>query len=338
MRISFGGGGSELSPYVETFGGAVLSASIGIYAHATISVTENLKGVSVISQELGTSYKTLEILTEELASVPKEFRLALACIRHIFQVHEIEPIQGLEITTGSEAPVGSGLGSSSVLTVAILQALTDLLDISWTQTRLAREAHHVERTLLGLSGGLQDHYAAAFGGINFIEFTKQKEGLVNPVRLDRSVINALESSLILFYTGTSRDSSQIIESQNRSLANNPVENTKIFDEMKKLASLMRSSLEKGDIENLGNLLHSSWMLKKSTDAKISNRSIDQTYEEALALGAYGGKISGAGGGGFMMILVPPRLKIRIANELKDGDSIVFPTNLVKRGAESWRSN
>jgi D-glycero-alpha-D-manno-heptose-7-phosphate kinase len=337
MRISFGGGGSELSPYVDNFGGAVLSASIGIYAHVTILKERKTSGVSFTSQELGTSLRNIDIESTELLSVPNEFRLSFACMKHVLQINGLKQIEGLHIITGSEAPVGSGLGSSSVLTVAILKALGDILEINWTQTQLAKEAHKVERVSLGLAGGLQDHYAAAFGGINFIEFTKEKEGLVNPIRLDRSTVNAIESSLILLYTGTSRDSSQIIEAQNASLITNPEENTKIFHELKETALLMKKSIEDGNIEQLGKLLHKSWILKKSSSSKISNKKIDETYESALKLGAYGGKISGAGGGGFMMLLVPPNLKIKIAKALKVEEAIVFPTNLVKMGAESWRS-
>lgn len=338
MRISFGGGGSELSPYVDNFGGAVLSASIGIYAHVTILKESNSFGVSFTSQELGTTIKNLDIESTELVSVPDEFRLSIACMKHVLLLRGLKQIDGLHIITGSEAPVGSGLGSSSVLTVAILKALGDLLEIDWTQTQLAKEAYAVERVSLGLAGGLQDHYAAAFGGINFIEFTKEKEGLVNPIRLDRSTINALESSLILLYTGTSRDSSEIIEAQNASLITNPEENTHIFHELKKTAVLMKKSIENGNIEQLGEQLHKSWILKKSSSSKITNQKINETYEAALQLGAYGGKISGAGGGGFMMLLVPPNLKIKIAKALKAEEAIVFPTNLVNMGAESWRSN
>jgi D-glycero-alpha-D-manno-heptose-7-phosphate kinase len=337
MRISFGGGGSELSPYVDNFGGAVLSASIGIYAHVTILKESESLGVSFTSQEIGTSLKNIDIESTELTSVPNEFRLSFACMKHVFLLRGLKQLDGLHIITGSEAPVGSGLGSSSVLTVAILKALGDLLEINWTQTQLAKEAHTVERVSLGLAGGLQDHYAAAFGGINFIEFTRDKEGLVNPIRLDRSILNALESSLILLYTGTSRDSSQIIEAQNASLITNPEENIKIFHELKETAVAMKKSIENGNIEQLGKQLHKSWILKKSSSSKITNQKIDETYQTALRLGAYGGKISGAGGGGFMMLLVPPNLKITIAKALKVEEAIVFPTNLVKIGAESWRS-
>jgi D-glycero-alpha-D-manno-heptose-7-phosphate kinase len=338
MRLSFGGGGSELSPYVDNFGGAVLSASIGLYAHVTILKESNSLGVSFTSQELGTSLKNVDIEDTEMVSVPDEFRLSFACIRHVLRFRGLKRIDGLHIVTGSEAPVGSGLGSSSVLTVAILKALGDLFETNWTQTQLAKEAHTVERISLGLAGGLQDHYAAAFGGVNFIEFTKEKEGLVNPVRLDRSKVNALESSLILLYTGTSRDSSQIIEAQNASLITNPEKNINIFHELKETAVLMKKSIENGDIEQLGKYLHHSWILKKSSSNKITNKKIDETYEAALQLGAYGGKISGAGGGGFMMLLVPPSLKIKIAKALRSEEAIVFPTNFVKMGAESWRSN
>lgn len=337
MRISFGGGGSELSPYVDNFGGAVLSASIGIYAHVTIRKESNSSGVSFTSQELGTSLKSIDFENTELISVPDEFRLSFACMKQALLLRGLKQIDGLHIITGSEAPVGSGLGSSSVLTVAILKALDNLLEMNWTQTQLAREAHTVERVSLGLAGGLQDHYAAAFGGVNFIEFTKEKEGLVNPINLDRSTVNALESSLILLYTGTSRNSSQIIEAQNASLIKNPEENNKIFHDLKENAVLMKKSIENGNIEQLGKLLHNSWILKKSSSSKITNQKIDETYETALQLGAYGGKISGAGGGGFMMLLVPPNLKITIAKALKVEEAIVFPTNLVKMGAESWRS-
>lgn len=337
MRISFGGGGTELSPYVDQSGGCVLSATIGIYAHVSIKKNDSKFSLKITSQDNNDSLELTEIYRTEPKQVHKSFRLVVACLHYIQTKYNFTFPLGIEIVTGSEAPEGSGLGASSVLTVAILKALTSAANINLTQTELAKSAYVVERELLGLAGGLQDHYAAAFGGLNFVEFNKNKQAQVNPLNLHPAIISELESSLILLYTGTSRESAQIIEAQQKTLVNNQKEVSAIFDEIARLAEQMRIALQAGNIKKLGLYLHQSWTLKKATNENISTNQIDLLYQQALSLGAYGGKISGAGGGGFMMILCPPEFKISIARKLHQNEAVLFPSNLVSHGAQAWTS-
>ena len=332
MRISFGGGGTELSPYVETYGGCVLSSSIGIYAHAKISFDRNTSGIVVISQESGETLTIENLDVLDLSQCPTRLRIASACLKYFSSRLGHQIPGGLVVETGSEAPIGSGLGASSVLTVAIVNALQTLFAIHMIKNQIAEVAYDVERNMLGLSGGLQDHYPAVYGGINFIEFNQEKRASIQPLDLTNSEISYLESSLLLVYCGKSRDSAKIIEAQTKEMNGNNSSVVNLFHEIKEIAHKMRVSLLKSDLQEFGRLLDESWKLKKSTNSIVSNSLIDSLYDTVKNQGAFGGKLSGAGGGGFLMFLVPPEKKIKIIQEINGKNSIVFPSNLVSSGA------
>jgi D-glycero-alpha-D-manno-heptose-7-phosphate kinase len=333
MRISFGGGGTELSPYVETFGGCVLSSAIGIYAHVRIGFDNSASGIVIKSQETGEAITIENLENLDLTLCPNSLRLASACLKYFYTQLACEIPRGLVLVTGSEAPIGSGLGASSVLTVSIVNALQSLFSMHMHKNQIAEVAHTIEREVLGLSGGLQDHYPAVYGGINFIEFSKEKKASIQPLDLTSAEVSFLESSLLLVYCGKSRDSAKIIEAQSEAVQKKNSLTVDYFHEIKLIAHKMRVSLSKSDLPELGRLLDASWELKKSTNSEISNSLIDSLYEKVKSEGAYGGKVSGAGGGGFLMFIVPPEKKIEISLRISGRDSIVFPSNLVSNGAQ-----
>lgn len=335
MRISFGGGGTELSPYVEEHGGFVVSATLGIYAQCSLSPRDDSDlNVSLYSQETGESMLwPFDAPESELESVPNSLRLPAACLLFL-QQQGFRLTQPLRLISGSEAPRGSGLGASSVLTVAILKALDEHLKLRWSPSELAHCAYLVERKLLRLYGGLQDQYSAAYGGVNSISFHPQGAVSVEPLRLSPAEIDHLESSLILLYTGQSRESAHIVEKQRQALNNNErVLNS--FHELKAIASDVRIALQSGDMRELGKLLHESWILKSGTAEGISNDLIDTLYQRALDLGCYGGKISGAGGGGFLLLVVPSESRIGIGLQLQNPGNVLFPVRFDSRGARAW---
>ena len=338
LRISFGGGGSEIPPYVDEFGGVVFSSTISMFATTCLTVGEHDNRLAVHSQESLVSHYVTEDIKDfsEILGLPKENQLGISCAWYIENIMKVNLPRNISIWTSSDAPQGSGLGTSSVMSVSILKAFDQLLKLNFSQNHLARTAFEIERQILKLSGGLQDHYAAAYGGLNFIKFDKNRTASVMPLNLNPNQRAQLESSLLLIYTGTSRESGSIIELQQESMRLN---NSPIIQELhtqKVLAEQMFRAVTNGSMERLGKLMDESWNIKKNLAPSISNSSIDALYSRSLELGAFGGKISGAGGGGFLLLVVPPNQKYSIFNQLKNLDVIQFPISLEQTGAISWQ--
>jgi D-glycero-alpha-D-manno-heptose-7-phosphate kinase len=331
MRLSFGGGGTELSPYVDKNGGCVLSSAIGLYATALFGINPRNKGVTLNSQESSITEYFDDIKSFDLTNGHSSLRLSIACIQYFIDAFAISMPRGLTLTTGSDAPIGSGLGASSVLTVAIVGGLQFLFGLNFKKNEIINVAQKIERELLGLSGGLQDHYPAVYGGLNFIDFNMKKEATVQPIDLDSGDLSYLEASLLLVYSGQSRSGAKIIDQQTKSVAAQENSSIQNFHDLRLIAEEMRISLSRLDLPTFGSLLDKSWKLKKATSPEVTNEKIDFLYNLAKSLGAYGGKVSGAGGGGFMIFLVPPDRKITIAESILTPDTILFPTNLVSTG-------
>jgi D-glycero-alpha-D-manno-heptose-7-phosphate kinase len=334
MRISLAGGGTELSPYVDNHGGCVLSVAIGVYAHAHLA-TDNLSSTNI---RLKSQETAEELIFEELPSVnlqecPKNLKLPLATLKYFNEILGLDVGRGFSLTVGSEAPIGSGLGASSVLTVAIVNALQNWLGLNWSKAKIVEVSYYVERRLLNLNGGLQDHYPAIYGGINLIEFDQFKKGSVNQVKLLKNEIGFLESSLLLIYSGISRDSGRIIEDQTNSNQDSATDTEEIFHQLKSLVEKMRKALLNQNMEEMGRILSASWDLKKASSALVSNERLDNLYDVVMSAGAYGGKISGAGGGGFMIFVVPAERKVEISSKINTGDVIIFPTHISIPGAQ-----
>jgi D-glycero-alpha-D-manno-heptose-7-phosphate kinase len=234
--------------------------------------------------------------------------------------------------------MGSGLGASSTLVVAILKAYCEWLGIGLDDYELAGTAFHIERVEAGLNGGRQDQYAAAFGGFNFMEFGSNGHVLVNPLRIKDWVVSELESSMILFYTGKSRSSAAIIDEQKRNVELNNTDAINGMHQLKIDAVRMKESLLRGKFSELYSILQTSWEAKKHLAHNIHTERIDALYCKAMASGAHCAKLSGAGGGGFMMFLVDPTLKRKVTQALRSlyDDGVVFTAHFTYSGAQAWR--
>lgn len=325
VRISFGGGGSDVTHYFSEGSGAVINATVSIYSHATMKVADDLS-VAIHSQDLGGSLKAKNL--EEALSRPGAFGLILAVLR------VINPKFGFEIYLHSDFPVGSGLGGSAALTAAMLGCFNMLRHDRWDRHELAEIAFQAERLHFGIAGGWQDQYATVFGGFNFLEFGS-KENIVNPIRVHADTVRELEESLILCDTGIIHHSGDIHKDQKNTMSSELIK--KMVKENVALTYNIRDFLLRGQLENFGKALHETWQLKRNFSEMISNESIDKIYNGALKHGALGGKLLGAGGGGFFIFYVPPFKKHDLLNYLKRKGLLVQPFRFEPDGLQSWTS-
>lgn len=241
------------------------------------------------------------------------------------------------MTTYSDAPAGSGLGSSSTMVVAILKAFVEWLNLPLGEYDIANLAYEIERHDIGLSGGKQDQYAATFGGFNFIEFYEHDRVIVNPLRIKNWIMDELESSMVLFFTGVSRESAKIIDEQKRNIATRKMKSIQAMHEIKEDASTMKEALLKGDIMKFATILGKTWDAKKRMANSISNPHIEAVYTIAMQAGAYAGKVSGAGGGGFMMFVVDPAKRLDVVTALNSlGKGEVMRFHFMTDGSKSWK--
>ena len=297
FRVSFGGGGSDLPSYYRKFAGCVLSASINKYIYLDIHPFFDERRIQ------------LKYSRTENVDAP-------GLIKHpIFRsVLDRFSLSGVELTSTADIPSGTGLGSSSSFTVALLQCVYAHMGVHRSKAALANEACEIEIGELGSPIGKQDQYAAAFGGLNFIRFEPDDSVFVEPVTLSREKISEFNSRLVMFYTGITRDSNEILEEQGRAMeaGNGRVET---MHKMVRVAGDMRACLQQGCLDPFGELLHESWLLKRSLCDQISNQRIDDLYELARSAGALGGKILGAGGGGFLLLYCPPEKQPSLLQKL-----------------------
>jgi D-glycero-alpha-D-manno-heptose-7-phosphate kinase len=332
LRLGLAGGGTDVSPFCDEHGGYVLNATIDMYAFASLEHLEEPR-VEFEAVDFGKTFSG-----DATAKLDTSGPLALHCgvyNRIVNQFCNGKPF-GVRLKTHSDAPPGSGLGSSSTMVVAIVQAYVEALKLPLGEYEVARLAYDIERIDLGLSGGRQDQYAATFGGFNFMEFNAGERVLVNPLRVKPWIINELESSLMLFYTGVSRSSAAIIDRQIHNMNQPTQTSTDAFLALKQEAVEMKAALLKGDFRIFVESMRRGWDSKKLTASGISNPLIDEVYERALAAGAQVGKISGAGGGGFMMFFVDPALRPHVARALKGLDGQAFGFHFINYGSQSWR--
>jgi D-glycero-alpha-D-manno-heptose-7-phosphate kinase len=333
LRLGLAGGGTDVSPFCDVYGGAVLNATISWYAYATISPAPKGKLIfrAVDRQE--------EVELDATPNLPLCDPLSLH--RGVYRriVHDFNhgaPIS-VCISTHADVPAGSGLGSSSTMVVAMIEAFKEFLALPLGEYDVARLAFEIERHDLALKGGRQDQYAATFGGINFMEFGGDGHVIVNPLRIRPSILAELEASLVLYFTGVSRESAAIIEDQTNVLQHGQEESLEAMHELKRDAIAMKELLLKGDIPAVGKVLARSWEAKKRTSKRISNELIERAHSVALSSGAYAGKVSGAGGGGFMMFLVDPARRPSVVRALSAEDGHVMTCHFTKSGAIAWRA-
>lgn len=333
LRLGLAGGGTDVSPYSEQFGGHVLNVTIDKYAYATLAPA--LAGtVELVASDTGASW--VGLAASALEHHPGLSLHVGVYNRVVRDFRGGEPLS-ISITTHSEAPPGSGLGSSSAMVVTILQAFCEYLALPLGEYDIARLAYEIERIDLAMAGGKQDQYAAAFGGMNFMEFHRDQV-IVNPLRIKQHIKAELESSLVLFYTGVSRESAKIIAEQTAHMAHGDKKPLEAMHKVKAEASEMKEAVLKGDWEAFAHSMRKGWEEKKKLAHSISNSSIDEIYSAAISAGALAGKVSGAGGGGFMMFFVELAKRPAVMRRLGDFNGQVFTCNITEYGAHSWRKN
>jgi len=327
LRISFGGGGTDVSPYPEEKGGAILSTTIDKYAYCTL-VERKDDSINVKSLDY-------DVVTKYHVNDEVKYDGKLDLVKAAIKVLEVK--NGFNLFLHSDAPPGSGLGTSSALVVALVGAFKQWLKLPLTDYGIAELAYHIEREEAGIKGGKQDQYAATFGGFNFIEFLG-KTTVVNPLRIKRDTLNELEYRLMLCYTGETRLSAGIIEDQVSSYIQKKDDVILALEETKSLASNMKNALLLGKLNEFGLLLHEAWCCKKRFSAKMTEPRIDELYEVARQNGAIGGKLLGAGGGGYLLLLCEFDKWHIVAERLEGMGGKIVNFTFDLRGMQSWEVN
>lgn len=329
LRIGLAGGGTDLDVYCDVYGGYVLNTTISLYMHCTI---EEINENKIIFEALDID-KKLEIQSEKELTLDGEMNFFKAIYNRIIKDFNLEPLS-FKLTTFSDVPSGSGLGGSSTLVVAIIKSFVEWLNLPLGEYDIAKLAFEIEREDIGIIGGAQDQYAATFGGFNFMEFYDKKRVIVNPLRVKNWIIDELEESMVLYFTNITREASQI-EQEKKSLLDNK-SSLEAMHEVKEDATLMKEALLTGNIKDFAKILGKSWAAKKRVSSSISNSEIDRVYNLAMECGAYSGKVSGAGGGGFMFFMVEPTKKLQLVKELNKQQGEVINFHFVKDGTKGWR--
>lgn len=335
LRLGFAGGGTDVAPYCDLHGGHVMNAAIDKYAYVTVDRAPG-GGLELVALDRDAAIRCApDALPPPREAAPQLQLLAGVYARIVRDFLDGRP-QPLRIRTYSDAPPGSGLGSSSTLVVALVTALAEYFQLPLGEYEVAHLAWEIERNDLQLSGGKQDQYAAAFGGFNFMEF-HQDRTIVNPLRIKDWVRAELEASLLLYFTGVSRESARIIDEQARNAAAGSATPLDAMHRLKLEAVQMKEALLKGDLDGFAASLQAGWQAKKRMAASISNPGIDAVEASAVANGAVATKISGAGGGGFMMFMCDPADRVRLSRALLAHGGSLLDFHFNKQGAVAWRT-
>jgi D-glycero-alpha-D-manno-heptose-7-phosphate kinase len=332
LRLGLAGGGTDVSPYCDLHGGLVLNATIDKYAYAVLA-PGNDGSLTLVAADRQEAWHG-----EATAEIPLDGQLDLhkgVYNRIVREFNGGRPLP-LTLTTHTDAPPGSGLGSSSTLVVAMVKAFVEWLNLPLGEYDIARLAYEIERKDVGLSGGRQDQYAATFGGFNFMEFHPQERVVVNPLRIKSWIISELEASLLLYFGGVSRDSARIIDEQTRNVAQQDSGAIEATHALKQEAIAMKESLLKGDFDGLVASMEAGWAAKKRMAKSISNPQIEQSYSLAKDAGMRAGKISGAGGGGFMMLLVDPVRRMDVIRALSTTQGQIYNCHFTEIGTQGWK--
>jgi D-glycero-alpha-D-manno-heptose-7-phosphate kinase len=330
LRLGLAGGGTDVAPYSDLYGGAILNATISMYAYATIEPRTDGKIIlSSIDKDLELTLESTEIL-----QLDGKLDLIKGIYNRVVKDFEQRPLS-FKLTTYVDAPPGSGLGTSSTLVVAILGAFTEWLKLPLGEYDLAHLAHEIERNDLNMAGGKQDQYAATFGGVNFMEFHKDDKVIVNPLRIRSKYLNELSHNMVLYFTGTSRLSSTIIEAQSRNVIADNKSSIEAMHQLKRQAVMMKEAILKGELEKIGEILDFGWQNKKRMADDISNPMIDEIYLAARKAGASGGKISGAGGGGFMVFYCPDNTRNNVVKVLENFGGQIKRYEFTNGGLSTW---
>jgi D-glycero-alpha-D-manno-heptose-7-phosphate kinase len=323
VRISFGGGGSDLTYFFEGEDGAVINTTISLYSHAVLKLRDDHK-VRIHSKDLDDSLEA-ENLSSAL-KIPGKFGLIQAILKLV------HPDFGFELYLHSDFPINSGLGGSATVSAAILGCFNELRQDKWDSHELAELAFQAERLYLGIAGGWQDQYASVFGGFNFMEF-RMDQNIVHPLRLAPNILRELEESLLLCDTGISHNSGEIHQDQRIQMQKEIIRNqVKLNVE---LTYKIRNHLLRGQLLQFGKALHQAWLTKQKFSKKISNNKLNNIYDSALNHGAIGGKVLGAGGGGFFLFYVSPFRKYELISHLQEIGLTIRPFRFELEGLCTW---
>lgn len=332
FRLGLAGGGSDVSPYSDIYGGCILNATISLYAYANIEPRGDNKIVFRIPQthEEYTFDALLELPTDD----PKASLMA-GIYNRVVKDFIKKPLS-FTLTCALEVPFGSGLGTSSTLAIAILGAYSEWLSLPLGEYDLAYLAYLIERVDLKQAGGKQDQYAAAFGGFNFMEFYKDDKVIVNPLRVRNEIINELSNNLLLYYTNSSRNSGDIIVQQQKNVKSQKEDSIEAMHKIKQQAYDIKEAILTNDLDKIGHILHEGWSHKRQMAEGISTPLFEEIYNTAIKAGAIGGKISGAGGGGYVFFYCPNNTKFAVSEALSHLGGYVQPYTFTKKGLETWK--
>jgi D-glycero-alpha-D-manno-heptose-7-phosphate kinase len=330
LRIGLAGGGTDVSPYSDLYCGAILNASVSLFANANIQpIDENAIIVKAFDRHEEQRFEwnnqlpidgTLDLLKGVYNRIQKDYGV---------------PLTGFKLSTYVDAPAGSGLGTSSTLVVAIIGAFAEMLRLPLGEYDIAHYAYDIERNDLKLAGGKQDQYAATFGGVNFMEFYEGDKVIVNPLRVRQQYLNELENNLVLYFTSTSRESATIINEQVKNVNQKNEKSIEAMHQLKEQARMMKEAILKGRLHEIGEILDFGFEQKRQMAANISNSKIEEIYYAAKKAGATGGKISGAGGGGFMIFYCPGNCRYKVIEELEKFGGQSKQYQFATQGLNTW---
>ena len=330
LRIGLAGGGTDVSPYCDLFGGAILNATVSLYAYANIEpIDENGIILNAVDRKEEERF-------EWTHQLPVNGKLdLLKGVYNSIQRRYGVPLTGFRLSTSVDAPAGSGLGTSSTLVVAVIGAFAEMLRLPLGEYDIAHLAYEIERNELNMAGGRQDQYAATFGGVNFMEFSADDKVIVNPLRIKQQYLFELENNLVLYYTSTSRESAKIIEKQKLNVKEKKDKSIEAMHQLKQQAQMMKEALLKGRVHEIGEILDFGFRQKKEMAEGISNSLMEDIYSAAKTAGATGGKISGAGGGGFMIFYCPGNTKFAVMEALSAFGGQCRNYQFVDHGLTTW---
>ena len=332
LRLGLAGGGTDVAPFCDTYGGKLINITMSRYAYTLVDSLEEKQIIfNSIDQNIKYSYKLDEPFKKD-----KKIMLLESCYEFTMEKYNKGIKLPLSLKTLSDCPVGSGLGASSTLVVSILSALREYLGLPLDKDQIASDSFHVERIICKQAGGRQDQYSATYGGLNFMEFGDLEKNIVTPINVEPWILQELECSLLLYSSRLSRDSSLIIKEQSRIQ-----KSTNSFEAMEKLkneAEKMRHYLINGDFDGIAESLRVTWRAKKETSDLVTNDLLNKIYETAIDAGASAGKVSGAGGGGFMMFLIPPERRNDVIKRLDKYNGVVRNCHFSFKGCEAWTIN
>jgi len=330
LRIGLAGGGTDVSPYCDLYGGAILNATVSLYAYANIEVIhEDAIYLEAVDRKEAEQFKFVK-------EIPTNGHLDLlkGVYNRISRENDFK-VKGFKLSTFVDAPAGSGLGTSSTLVVAIVGVFAEMLKLPLGEYDIAHLAYEIERKELRMAGGRQDQYAATFGGVNYMEFYGEDQVIVNPLRIKQRYLFELENNLLLYYTSTSRESAKIIARQSENVTKKEEKSIDAMHHLKQQAQRMKEALLKGRLNEIGEILDFGFQQKRQMAEGISNSLMEEIYETAKSSGATGGKISGAGGGGFMIFYCPDNTKYKVMDALSKFGGYCKPYQFVDHGMTSW---